>query len=88
MTQELIGFIGAALLAICALPQAAQSYKQGHSQGINDTFLWCWFCGEMLMLSYVLRYVDGYGPLFWNYLINTILLGIIVYYKYFPRSSK
>lgn len=83
--QEYVGFLGAALLAVCALPQAIQSIRQGNSDGLSEVFLICWYSGELFMFSYVLVYVPGFGPLFWNYFLNTILLTIIVYYRYFPR---
>lgn len=80
--QEIIGFFGAFLLMICAIPQAGQSYKQGHSRGINSGFLLSWYFGELLMLYYVYEYIGTFGPLFWNYLMNAILLTVIVRYKY------
>ena len=83
----MIGYIGAALLAICALPQAIFSVKNGHSHGLSLLFLWSWFLGEVFMLYFVIDTVGPQGPLFWNYYINTVLVFIIVYYRHFPRKG-
>lgn len=82
---EVIGYAGALLLAICALPQAIMSLAQGHSYGLSHGFLWSWYLGEILMLGYVIGTVGPGGPLFYNYLLNTFLLSIIMKYRYFPR---
>lgn len=84
--MEAVGFIGATLLAICAIPQAVQSMVHGHSRGLNTSFLWSWFLGEIAMLSYVVIEMGTWGPLFFNYAANTGLLAIIVYYRHFPRG--
>ena len=83
----MIGYMGAILLAICALPQAIMSIKNGHSNGLSYVFLWCWYLGELLLLQHVMATLGTDGPLFWNYLINSLLLSIIVYYKYWPREK-
>ena len=85
--METIGYIGAFLLAICALPQTIMSIIQGHSIGLSHGFLWCWYLGELLMTYFVIKTVGPEGPLFWNYVANSIMLTIIVYYKYFPRGG-
>ena len=84
--QEIIGFSGAFLLAICAVPQAWQCIVQGHGRGLNSSFLLSWYIGELLMLLYVYKYIGTFGPLFWNYAINVALLTIIVRYKYLERK--
>lgn len=81
----MIGYIGALLLAVCAIPQAIMSVKDGHSDGLSHAFLLSWLFGEILMLIFVLDTVGAHGPLFYNYLLNTGLLLIITRYKYLPR---
>lgn len=81
------GYLGAILLSICALPQAIMSIVTGNSYGLSFLFLWCWYLGEMLMLQHVVATIGMHGPLFWNYLINFLLLTIIVWYRYFPRKE-
>jgi len=83
--MELIGYTGAFLLAICAVPQAMSSIFRGNSDGLSRSFIWSWFIGEILMLYFVVETMGYYGPLYYNYLVNTLLLAIIVYYSHFPR---
>ena len=78
-----MGYIGAFLLAFCALPQTYKSYKEGHSEGLSHAFLWMWGIGEVLLLVYVIPAKDY--PLILNYGINALLVAIILKYKYFPR---
>ncbi len=85
--MELIGYTGAILLAVCAFPQFVLSIVNGHSKGLSELFLLSWFVGEVLMLDYVYVTVGAGGPLFYNYLANTIFLSVIVYYRYFPRKT-
>jgi len=82
---DLIGWVGSILFAISAIPQAWKSYKDGHSDGISASFLWMWFCGEILVMIYTIPKL--LWPLLFNYTFNIILLIIILTYKYFPRKN-
>jgi hypothetical protein len=82
--MEIIGWIGAGLFAICALPQAWQCWREGHSRGLNWFFLLAWGGGEILMIIYVLPKMDI--PLLANYFINMIFLIIMLYYKIWERK--
>lgn len=84
---EEIGFMGAILLALCALPQAIMSIVTGNSHGISWLFLWMWYLGELLTLHYITQTIGLHGPLFWNYFINVLFVSIIVWYKHFPREE-
>lgn len=84
--MEIVGYVGAFLLAICAFPQAISSIITGNSNGLSHTFLWSWLIGEILMLTFTLNTIGPSGPFFYNYLVNTVLLGIITCFKYFPRG--
>jgi uncharacterized protein with PQ loop repeat len=79
---EVIGYSGALLLAVCALPQMIMSIRQGHARGISHLFLLSWYVGELLMLAFCVATIGIGGPLFWNYLANTLMLSVIVRYKY------
>lgn len=81
---DTIGWIGAWLMAICGLPQAWQSYQQGHSDGLSKYLLWLWSLGEIFTLIYVLPKFDW--PLIFNYGTNLFSLSIIVWYKLKPRK--
>lgn len=80
---ELSGYLGAFLLAICGLPQAVQSYKQGHSNGINIATVLMWFWGEIFIIIYVLP--KGDIPLLLNYAANLAIISTIARYKFWPR---
>ena len=80
---EIFGWVGAILFAVCAVPQAWMSYKQGHSDGISSYFIWSWFIGELCMIVYTVHLFSV--PLLVNYTLNALLLLVIIRYKYFPR---
>lgn len=79
---EILGWIGSVLLAFCAVPQAIQSFRQKHSNGISSAFLTMWLVGEILTAAYVLPKKEY--PLLFNYFVNISCLVIICKYKYFP----
>ena len=83
--MEFIGWIGSFLLTFCAVPLAWQSYKDGHSFGINMTYLHMWLWGEVFTLFYVLAQPDILVPLVANYAFNIVLIIVILYYKVYPR---
>lgn len=84
MSYELIGWMGGILLAICAIPQAFLSYKQGHSKGIAIGMLVTWLLGEIFTLVYVIPKLDW--PLIVNYTANIFCIGVICWYRAFPRE--
>ncbi len=84
--MELIGWMGAALFALCGFPQAIQCFKDGHSRGLNLWFLLSWFGGEVLTVIYVFPKQDY--PLLANYFMNLILVLIMLKYKFWERKEK
>lgn len=85
MAIEILGWIGSTCLMLCGLPQAIQSYRQGHSQGINKLFLLTWFLGEIFTLVYVISI--GSAPLLLNYFSNIIIISVIIKYMWWPRKG-
>jgi len=81
--MEFLGWIGSILLAFCALPQAIESWRTGNSRGVAWGLLVMWGLGEAFMILHVLPM--GNVPLLFNYSANMILIGIITFYKIFPR---
>jgi len=79
--DEKIGWLGAILFALCGLPQAIQSIQDGHSNGISWVFLLMWLVGELLTLYYVWKKDSKLLPLLFNYVLNIIFVGIILFYK-------
>ena len=83
MIAEFSGWIGGILLAFCGVPQAIQSWRDGHSNGLNWAFISLWGIGEGLTLIYVIPKIDW--PLILNYSSNLVTLAIIVWFKVCPR---
>jgi hypothetical protein len=81
---ELTAWLGNLLLAVCAVPQAWASYKQGHSNGITKEMLWLWGGGTLLALP--LQFERGIMQAVMNYNVNLFLISVIVYFKLFPRK--
>lgn len=80
---EICGWLGAVFFAICGIPQAYKSYKEGHSRGVSNWMLWFWLLGEVLSLIYILPQM--LLPIIANYILNLLSLIVIMYYKYFER---
>lgn len=83
---DVVGYVGAGLLAICAFPQMIMCAVEGHARGISHLFLLSWYIGEILMLYYCVAVIGTSGPLFYNYLANVIMLSVIARYKYWERK--
>jgi uncharacterized protein with PQ loop repeat len=79
-----IGWLGGIFLALCGLPQAIMSYRQGHSKGISLWFLVLWTLGEVFTLIYIIPTLDG--PLLFNYISNLLFLVVIWKFKLKPRK--
>ena len=82
---EIMGWLGSICLAICGIPQAWQSYKDKHSDGISWGFVLLWAFGEVFALAYVYDKLDL--PLLLNYATNILILGVILYYKVRPQNK-
>lgn len=84
--MEMLGYIGAGLLAICAFPQMLKSIIDGHARGVSHLFLWFWYLGEIFMTIFCYSSLPITSPLMLNYIANTIMLTVIVKYKYLERK--
>jgi len=76
--MEAIGFIGSILLAVCGIPEVVRTIKDNKCH-LGWNFLLLWFGGELFMLSYIIPMKDL--PLLVNYIFNTALVGIMLFYK-------
>ncbi len=76
---DVIGWLGAAMLAICGIPQAYLSIKQKHSDGVSWGFLSLWGFGEVFQIIYVFNKLEY--PIIVNCALNIVLISIITYYK-------
>ena len=84
---DVCGWIGALCMACCAVPQAIMSVKQGHSEGISKGLLWLWSVGEVFTLIFLVGEESKNWPLLVNYTANILFIGIVIWYKVFPRET-
>ena len=84
---EILGWIGAILLATCGLPQLYTTLKTRNFQGLSITFMIWWLAGEVLTLAYVTQ-VAFRWPLIFNYILNIIIPIIILILFLVVRKKK
>ncbi len=81
---QAFGWIYSGAFALSALPQSLRSIKDGHSRGVADGTLALWIIGELTGLVY------GFGlaqlPIIFNCLVNTVFVGVIIYYRLWPKD--
>ena len=83
--HEFIGWVGAFLFAICAVPQAIKTFKTKKADDLSWLFLLFWLFGEILMFAYII--VDDVAlnirhyPLYINYVFNIIMVLYLTYAK-------
>ena len=72
--NEIIGWLGASILSICAVPQVVKTWKTKSAGDLSWLFLWFWFWGEILTLIYIVIGDFKIGvfhiPLYLNYVFN------------------
>jgi MtN3 and saliva related transmembrane protein len=82
---EILGWIGAVLLATCGLPQLYKTVKTKKFDGLSLTFIIWWLAGEVLTLTYITNSAFRW-PLIFNYGIN-ILVCIILLVLFTTRKK-
>jgi hypothetical protein len=80
-TNNIIGFLGAKMLAACGIPMVIDVVSKQDASGYDSLFLGLWLGGEVFLLYYVLNQEKRQYPLIFNYLANILLISIVVYYK-------
>lgn len=89
---QLIGWLGATLFALCALPQVIHVWRTKRTEDLSWGFLLMWFFGEVFTFGYVymIGEVNGYHqwPLIANYSLNFIFLCYILYMKFINELKK
>jgi uncharacterized protein with PQ loop repeat len=83
---EIVGWLGAILLAVCGAPQALKSIRDGHSRGISSSFLTLWLGGELCFLYSTVAKFGFVSWLLFNYVGNIIFVSVIIYFAWFPRE--
>lgn len=83
---ETIGWIGTICMCICGIPQAIQSIRDKHSDGLT------WGLTILLWVGCVALGIYSVGqrsiPLIMNYFLTGIVASILLYYKIWPTRSK
>ncbi|MFA8433281.1 MAG: PQ-loop domain-containing transporter [Marinifilaceae bacterium] len=86
IVNEIIGWMGSIMFAICALPQVIHTWRTRKSDDLSEMFLWLWFWGEVFTFYYILYgdFKQGvyHVPLYFNYFFNLVLVLYLVYAKY------
>jgi uncharacterized protein with PQ loop repeat len=85
MWHQVLGWIGAILFAICAVPQVIKTYKTKEADDLSWLFLLFWIGGEILTFIYII--IDDISlnithyPLYINYVFNILLVMYLLYAK-------
>ncbi len=90
--HEIIGWFGAFLFAVCALPQAVKTFKTKKADDISWLFLWLWFFGEIFTFLYLIiddiKLKTTHFPLYINYIFNIVIVVYLIYAKKFYKSKQ
>ena len=82
----IISVFGSFLLSISNIPQMIRSISERNSNGVSLLTLIIGIVGLLCLLIYVsLTYFDV--CLMINYGFNVIVLGVILYFKLFPKNE-
>jgi len=81
---QTFGWVYSCAFAISAVPQSLKSIRDGHSRGVADGTLILWSLGEIGGLVYGIGLTQW--PIIFNCAMNTIWVGIVVYYRLFPKN--
>ena len=83
--MEIIGWIGAVLLAFCGVPQAIKTFYTKRATDFSWFFLFMWYFGEILVVVYVINdnYINNNWqlPLIFNYVLNILIITYLLYAK-------
>jgi uncharacterized protein with PQ loop repeat len=82
---QTFGWIYSLAFALSAIPQALKSIKDKNSDGVADGTLLLWIVGEIAGSIYGISLMQW--PIIFNCVLNTIFVGIIVWYRLFPKRS-
>jgi len=81
---QTFGWVYSLAFALSSIPQALKSIKDKNSKGVADGTLLLWIVGEIAGTAYGISLVQW--PIIFNCALNTIFVGIILWYKIFPKE--
>lgn len=82
---QTFGWVYSLAFALSAIPQAMKSIKDKNSDGVADGTLLLWIVGELAGTVYGISLVQW--PIIFNCVLNTVFVGIILWYRIFPKRS-
>jgi len=85
---EYLGIIATVLFVTAMIAQALKSYRDGHANDVSHLLIWKCGLGYILMTIYVLDIFGWDWILHSSYLLQAVFLGVVIKYKYWPRSKK
>ena len=86
MPHIYLGWLGALLFSISAIPQVIKTIKTKEADDLSLCFLLLWFFGEVCTLIYIL--IDDsilnitHYPLYINYVANIVMITYLLYAKH------
>lgn len=88
MITKILGLLGGFCFGYCGCPAAYATVRSGKSVGTPISIAWMIFLGSIFMYSYLFRTYGFDWVLTFNYSIEAVSWGFIVYYHYFPRKQQ
>lgn len=85
---DLLGWLGCLCFTLCGIPQAWKSYKDGHSLGMTQSFIFLWLGGEVFYIGGTLLKFGWVSWIMWNCIISIVVMLPIAYYRIRPRRRQ
>ncbi len=82
----LLGWLATVCFVLSTIPQTIKTIDDKHAYGLTYGLLLLWFAGLVLMDIYTILAAPGAYPLIVSYTIQIWLVGIMIYYKIFPKG--
>lgn len=87
MINEIIGWAGNILFAICGFPQVVKTFRSKSVKDLSAMFLWMWLLGEILTFIYIVlgdwEIGIAHFPLYFNYMVNIVMAAYLIFAKYY-----
>lgn len=81
--KPLAGWLGAALFALCAVPQVYTVWTTNNIAGISTIFILMWWLGELFSAIYLIwddiTKKTTHYPIYFNYGINFVCVSYLLY---------
>ncbi len=78
---SVFGFLCSTCFAMCGIPQAWKTIKEGNADGTSTWMLTLWMLGELFGIAYAIIALGSPFWLLFNYITSTVTLLPIIYFK-------